>query len=141
MSKLKATKIVFERAEGRPSECVAKTFTGPNLWEECETYVFRQRWTAPEQGGYDKCDVVITFEADATGDELSYKMRYDMTHPNAGGHGDTIAKHLRSLWLFYSFRKTPAHLTPGRHECVLKNLNVDIAQYARFCDTYEIPGM
>lgn len=139
MSKLKATKVVFERAEGRVEECVARTFTGEKLWEELETYVFRQRWTAPRSGGYDKCDVLVTFEADETGDQLTYKTRYDMTHPDAGGYGDTIAKHILTEWLFYSFRKTPRHLTREQHQRVIKNLEIDTEKFGRFCDTYEVP--
>lgn len=141
MTKLKATKILFDRAEGPVGMCLARTFTGPTLWEDCETHVFRQRWTAPKEGGYDKCDVYVTFEADETGDELTYKTRYDMTHPDAGGYADSIQRHVRLEWMFYAFRSTPAHLTREKHELILKRLEVDTAKFAKFCDTYEIPGM
>lgn len=138
--KFKATEILFARAEGRSHECVSQTFTGSTCWEDVENHIRSASRTAPEQGGYDKCDVTIKFEKDETGDEATYSLRYDMKHPNSGDF-ETLAKHVRSSWLFYAGRYTPPHLTPERHRQVLVNLKVDVVGYARLCDKYEVPGL
>lgn len=140
MSKLKVVEIVFERAEGRAHECVSRTFVGANIWNDVEDHIRQISRTAPERGGYDKCDVKIKFEKDATGDDTHYSTRYDMYHPNTGKF-ETLASHVRSSWLFYADRRTPSHLTPERHKQVLKNLEVDVAGYAHLCDTHEVPGL
>ena len=141
MNKLNAIKIVFERAEGRVDECTKHVFEGFTCWEEVERHIRTVRMTAPATGGYDKCDVEITFEADATGDHMTYKLRYDMQHPDRSGLADTLSKHVRDGWSFYAFRTTPPHLTRERHLQVLKNLEVDPMEWSHLIDTYAIPGL
>lgn len=136
-----AIKIVFRRAEGRSHELGEYTFEGPTCWDDCERHIFSARRTAPAQGGYDKCDVKITFAPDATGDSFTYSLRYDMAHPDRTGYGDTLAKHVSSSWLFYSLRYTPAHLTRERHEQLIENLRIDTAVWGRLIDTYVVPGL
>lgn len=139
MHKLTATKIEFRRAEGMTHECITRTFEGPDCWKRCEEHVMKERHTAPEEGGYDKCDVVITFEADDTGEPFSYKFRYDMTHPSVGGYDDTVAKHVRNSWAFYAGRWTPSHMTTERHQRFLKDMEIDPCLWGSFLDTYEVP--
>jgi hypothetical protein len=141
MTKLNAIKIVFERAEGRVEECTKHVFEGPTCWEDVEAHIRKARMTAPATGGYDKCDVEITYEKDATGDQLTYSLRYDMQHPDRSGYGDTLAKHVASSWLFYSMRETPSHLTREQHVRVLKNIGADTAEWSRLIDTYAVPGL
>lgn len=141
MNKLTAVKIMFERVEGRSEECTKHVFEGPTCWEDVESHISRARLTAPATGGYDKCDVEITYAPDETGDQLTYSLRYDMQHPDRSGHDDTLAKHVRSSWLFYAMRETPPHLTRERHERVIKNLEINPAEWVRLIDTYAVPGL
>lgn len=141
MTKLNAVKIVFERVEGYSHECTKHVFEGPTCWEDVEAHIAKARLTAPATGGYDKCDVEITYEKDATGDALTYSLRYDMQHPDRSGYGDTLAKHVRSSWMFYAMRETPPHLTRERHERVIKNLEIDPAVWSRMIETYAVPGL
>lgn len=141
MTKLNAVKIVFHRVEGRTDECTRHVFEGPTCWDDVESHIRKARMTAPATGGYDKCDVEITYEPDATGDPLTYTLRYDMAHPDRTGVYDTLAKHVRSSWLFYSLRETPPHLTRERHVAVLKSMGADTAEWGRLIDTYAVPEL
>jgi hypothetical protein len=79
--------ITLVRAEGLIAECdrpeTAKTWAHANA-------LFRWSRTAPEHGGYDKCDFTIIFE-----DGYEYKGRYDLMHYRRE-HPD-LARHVRSF--------------------------------------------
>lgn len=132
-----ATKIVFHRAEGQSHECIPQTFTGPAAWEMAELHVMVAARTAPRDGGYDKCDVEITFEGDGREPEV-YRTRYDMVHPESGNY-TPLARHVLSAWNFYSGRRLPAHFTPERWQQLITNLNIEPEKRAAMLDRCYIP--
>lgn len=70
MAKVAVKSVEIERAEGLASECIKVTV--PTLAEATRT-LFQWSHTAPETGGYDKCDFKVTFE-----DGETYDGRFDM---------------------------------------------------------------
>jgi hypothetical protein len=85
---IKPKTITITRAEGPTCECdrpeTADTWAGANA------ILFRWSRTAPETGGYDKCDFKIVFE-----DGHEYDGRYDLMHFRRE-HPD-LARHVRSF--------------------------------------------
>lgn len=130
---IRVTAITFNRAEGRAHECGPRTFTGPDAWRDVERHIMVAARTAPASGGYDKCDVTITFA-----DGFTYRTRYDMVHPTRSGH-ESLASHVRGTWECYAGRRIPAHLaTDGRWERLIETLEIDPAEWAALLDTYAI---
>lgn len=138
--RLVATKIVIHRAEGPVAQCRTVTFTGSRCWPEAEGWIWTESSTAPRTGGYDKCDVEITFEDDGSGDPLVYRTRYDMVH-RCCDNFEPLALHVKRAWEFYAGRWIPVHMDRARWEQFVKNCEVDVDGYNRLCDRYHVPGM
>src|SRR5262252_3966568 len=86
MDRIKRELITITRAEGPTAECGTSTAT---TWPHANAILFRWSRTAPENGGYDKCDFHIVFE-----DGTEYDGRYDLVH-HRREHPD-LARHVRS---------------------------------------------
>jgi len=92
---IKPKLITIERVEGLIEECVTKTATS---WAEANAILLKWSRTAPEHGGYDKCDFKIVFE-----DGYEYEGRYDLMHyrrerPDLGKHvRDFVSYHAGKL--------------------------------------------
>lgn len=117
--------VALNRAEGLTSECGAviyyvgevapriedKHFSGACLIPVKDSEIARavldkfRDWghSAPEGGGYDKCDFEVGWEGGQ-----SYSGRFDMEYGGTDGHGNFWAS-LRSRLEFYSLRLRPAH--------------------------------
>jgi hypothetical protein len=89
---IKPKTITLVRAEGLIQECnkpkVARS------WVEANAILFNWSRTAPEHGGYDKCDFTVIFE-----DGTDYKGRYDLVHyrcqhPNLARHVKDFVRYL-----------------------------------------------
>jgi hypothetical protein len=126
--------ITITRAEGPTADCI--TFVAHN-WEDAEDWLYRSAQSAPSNGGYDKCDVTITFA-----DGEAFKIRYDMVHPFAETWLD-LATSIRLQWEFFAGRWLPAHMEdyPERADNYRRDMNIDVDAWARRCDTYSIPGL
>src|SRR5215467_12129576 len=86
--KIKPKLITITRAEGLVAECnKPETAT---TWPHANAILFNWSRTAPEHGGYDKCDFTIVFE-----DGTDYNGRYDLVHYRRE-HPD-LARHVRSF--------------------------------------------
>jgi hypothetical protein len=134
--KVRATKIVVTRAEGRVHECVTETLEGGNVWEKANATLGRWSRTAPGApgkpgGGYDKCDFTVTYE-----DGEEYEGRYDLR----GDEWPSLENHMAAFLGCYSGRMKPAHMKQADYERFLKyhELEGHCAQYAKFMDTYEV---
>jgi hypothetical protein len=94
------------------------------------------RWseTAPDAGGYNKCDFVITWPQGGT-----YEGRYDLKHhtcvaPSRRGHVQDVAE-------CYSGQKRPAHMTQAQYEdWIKKHMGEESAAYAEVLRTLEALG-
>ncbi len=69
---IKPKTITITRAEGPTKECGTRT---AQSWIEANAILYSWSRTAPEHGGYDKCDFHIMFE-----DGTEYSGRYDLMH-------------------------------------------------------------
>ncbi|MCA8270374.1 hypothetical protein [Burkholderia vietnamiensis] len=122
-------RITVTRGEGPADLCgkqkSVSTFDHANL--------VLSRWsaTAPDSGGYDKCDFEIEFQ-----DGSTYQGRYDLKHFTCATAN--LAGHVQELALFYTGRHTPAHMTPERHQAFLSGHRETVASYQTLIDKYEI---
>jgi hypothetical protein len=112
--------------------------------EECVTVV-RTRWietdwvlkawakTAPEGGGYDKCDFTITYD-----DGETYSGRFDLQRDHMAG-SNLLGNHVRLFCETYSGRRRPTHITPERYRALMKQYGEETTSaYCEFLDSYEI---
>jgi hypothetical protein len=85
---IKPKTITLVRAEGLINECnkpkVARS------WAEANAILFNWSRTAPEHGGYDKCDFTVIFE-----DGQEYKGRYDLVHYRR--EHPSLARHVKDF--------------------------------------------
>ena len=72
---IKATSIMIDRVEGPSALCTKKTLTGENVWQKAQSLLLKHSDTSPKNGGYDKCDFIVTFA-----DGETYQGRYDLKH-------------------------------------------------------------
>lgn len=140
-TRYQAIEIVITRREGPTHLCGRpERFDGPFCWRNADSWILSQSYTAPQHGGYDKCDVQITFVQDDADNQLVYGTRYDMTHVLAK-HYTSLSAQISREWAFYAKRFRPSHMTAERHDEYLAACKVDSALWDRRCDDYEIPGM
>jgi len=139
-TKIRATKIVLERAEGFPHECVRVTIErgasgGGNLWLEANRVL--RGWAATvSPDGYDKVDLSVVYT-----DGDTYTGRMDIEHN--GGDLD-VAEHMCAILNAYALRKVPiryANNTIARARWEHHILNERTALHREACkllDNYEI---
>ena len=128
MTKLQITKVWIARAEGRPSECIARTYEGPGSLKQADTELRSWARTAPEGGGYDKCDFRVTWE-----DGETYEGRYDLVRDDTVKA--SIGAQMVSFLRFYAGTQCPGHLTEVEYRAFLKRSDVDAAEYQVWLDT------
>ncbi|GAC1605822.1 MAG: hypothetical protein NVS3B3_04440 [Aquirhabdus sp.] len=103
--------ITIKRSEGPINRCkdavVVSTFENANS-------VLRQ-WssTAPQGGGYDKCDFVIK---DLDNPDFAYTGRYDLKHFN--DEAANLKTHVLGFLHFVSGKACPSHMTQARYEAM-----------------------
>jgi hypothetical protein len=83
---IKPQTITITRAEGPTNEC-NKPKTAAS-WKDADAILLAWSRTAPENGGYDKCDFEVVFE-----DGHKYDGRYDLVHFRK--EYPDLAKHVR----------------------------------------------
>lgn len=120
-------KVYVERAEGMAHECVPKTF---DQLAKADAHLLVQSRTAPKDGSYDKCDVVVEFT-----DGIKHGIRFDLTHDFKPGD---LLEALRSEAGFYSGKWCPKHLTPAQHLMIMDRVKPERrAQLADIHARYE----
>lgn len=98
--------ITITRVEGYVHECNKPKVA--HSWIEADSILHRWSNTAPEHGGYDKCDFTVVFE-----DGETYEGRYDLVHwrceaPNLANHISSFVNYLAGkppAWLKRSDKK------------------------------------
>ena len=128
MKKIQVKEIVIIRAEGLSAECGKKhTVTSFEDSERILSYMSR---TAPQGGGYDKCDFTVTFE-----DGESYTGRYDLKYTR----DETIAEHMRSFLTWYAGLTENPHCGQKQYEVFMSRQSPEeIAEAKAFLETYQI---
>jgi hypothetical protein len=128
MTKLQITKVKITRAEGRPSECISRTFEGEGSLKLADAELRAWARTTPEGGGYDKCDFWVTWS-----DGETYEGRYDLVRDDTvkASLGGQMVSFLR----FYAGTRCPEHLTEVEYRAFLKRSDVDAAEYQVWLDT------
>jgi hypothetical protein len=96
-------KVELERAEGPIEACIKVEFSGPDAVTQAQKQLRQWGETAPEKGGYDKCDFVITFE-----DGETYTGRYDLVRSGLNDAGETILEQVRRFLGFIAGTYRPA---------------------------------
>lgn len=104
-------KITIIRAEGPSDQCGERN--------ECATFadanMLLRRWsnTAPEKGGYDKCDFKIEDESI----DLNYDGRYDLKHWRC--ESPDLKRHVLDFLLFVGGQNKPRHMTEAQYAVLL----------------------
>ncbi len=131
----KAIKITVHRVEGQIVDCERLVFTGENCWREAEGFLYVSAFAAPSNGGYDKCDVSITFE-----DRFVFQTRYDIVHHNTGKF-ESLATAVKREWQFKAGRSIPSMISHARWQTYIRELHIDPMLWAKRCDQYAVPGL
>jgi hypothetical protein len=137
MNKILAKSIEIERAEGLSSECIAVTV---QTFAQAEATLSRWSMTAPDNGGYHKCDFKVTFE-----DGQTYEGRYDLSRNRADQDAPTLADHIARHLSFYAGahkNELPGYLShmtlADYHRMIGRLTEEQQAEYAAFLNTYQI---
>lgn len=104
-------KIELKRAEGWSAEA---TLTGGDLWNLSDAVLWAWAATAPDSGGYDKCDFIVTYE-----DGETYQGRFDLKRTHTGVKGLLSSQ----IWHHVSFiigQWCPDHMTEEEYQTYVK---------------------
>ena len=130
-ARIRAIKFELNRAEGPSAEC------GPaepvTTWMDADNILRKWSLTAPEFGGYDKCDFTITYA-----DGETYTGRYDLKRHDIG-FPELLARHIRGFVEFCAGLHCPSHMTTEQYREYLSDNN-STAEYQDFLNRYEIGG-
>lgn len=114
---IKATQIKLARAEGRPHECVTVTVDGRHgidVFYAAEQILSRWAATAPDTGGYDKCDFEVEYE-----DGETYDGRYDLVREDTTRF-NKLGEHIRRFQEFCAGLYRPDHLSEEQYAAALR---------------------
>ncbi len=112
-------KIVVQRVEGRHAPPAdnpeQQTFTAPHAWAKADAFLRQQARTAPDTGGYDKCDFVVVFDDDET-----YRGRYDLIRRDVSSP-DILSAHVLHFLRFLTGRHKPEHMSQQQYDDYIAN--------------------
>jgi len=116
---LGALQITLTRGEGPSNEC-GKPQT-VDSFDAADAVL--QNWSrnAPEHGGYDKCDFLITWP-----DGDTYSGRYDLKHYRT--ERPSLARHMVDMVDFYTGKGCPAHMSEAAYTNHLNRIDADTRQ-------------
>lgn len=123
--KIRIASITIARAEGRREECISRTFDSrthnedKTYLEQANTELARWARTAPDSGGYDKCDFTVTWV-----DGETYEGRFDLVRRHIGG-GNLIGVHMENYLLTIAGAKCPSHMESRRYGSYLRSMGYD----------------
>lgn len=131
-----AISIKLTRAEGLIIECGKPvTVTGENVWKQAKSILYSWSSTAPENGGYDKCDFVVTFD-----DQETYTGRCDIKHYTCTDPDLDVAEHITSFMEWHAGLTIHPWCGEDKYkEYLVQNGGEKVMQeYKDFLDSYQI---
>lgn len=107
--KIRAIKVELTRAEGPINECGrSHTWHGEACIERGDERLRQWAATAPNRGGYDKCDFKVTWS-----DGSEYEGRFDLERQHTSASW-LLGEHMVSFQKYMAGEIRPAHATPDR---------------------------
>lgn len=106
--------ITITLGEGPVSQC-DRPFTADSF-RSVNTRLHRWSTSAPEHGGYDKCDFTIVDEVAS----IHYAGRFDLKHWRRGA--PDLRQHVLDHLSFIAGTVAPSHMTPEEHASVLSDV-------------------
>lgn len=110
--------IVVTRAEGAHHECRT---VGTDSWDGAGSLLASWARTAPDRGGYHKCDVTVSWHKDHA--RIGFRFRFDLDRSHFAGV-DLRREALRHAQ-FHAGQWCPPHLTPEQHNAYLEACGID----------------
>jgi hypothetical protein len=128
--KIAVKEVKVTRAEGPTHECITRTVAS---LDEATSMLRRWSFSAPKNGGYDKCDFWITFA-----DGEVYAGRFDMTY-DLEGEG-SLQEHVQSHLMFIAGLHRPLHMDAEKYtRYIRQHVGDDNARSARaYMETYDL---
>lgn len=113
MSKpIRVASVWLSRAEGKTVECERNRSRFFSSFVAANRELASWARSAPEGGGYDKCDFVVTYE-----DGETYEGRFDLTRDHR--YGASLEKQMNDFLRFYAGRYCPPHMTHEKYATFL----------------------
>lgn len=109
MPKTPVAKVTIERVEGLIHECIKKEFEGITALHAADMTLMEWSMTAPDNGGYDKCDFKVEWA-----DGRTYSGRYDLVHYTV--ESPSLAKQIKDTYLFYTGKRKPEHFSEKQYK-------------------------
>jgi hypothetical protein len=92
--------IKMERAEGLTTECIT---VETNTYKQANITLRQWALTAPKNGGYNKCDVVVSFE---NNEKISFRFDMEFQHST---QANILQKEIISLMNWYAGKTENPH--------------------------------
>ncbi|MBW5471551.1 hypothetical protein GPJ61_27575 [Brevibacillus formosus] len=126
MEKVQMKQITFARVEGRHEDLFKKEF---DRWLDAEIEINQAALTAPDTGGYDKCDFTIEWQ-----DGNTYKGRFDLQREHSMAQSP-LKDHVMGFLRFLAGEDRPDHMTEQQYLPFISERREDAR---RFLQTYQI---
>jgi hypothetical protein len=127
-TKIQVKEITITRGEGPSSECGKKHVVAS--YDEAEKVLTRMAYTAPKNGGYDKCDFTVTFADDET-----YTGRYDLKYDRE----ESLTEHMMGFLEWYAGEAKNPHCGEKKYQEFMSRISPqEIAEVKLFLATYQI---
>lgn len=128
VTKIRLQSILIHRAEGTTEECIERCVSS---FKDADAVIRRMAVTAPEDGSYDKTDILVEFE---DGKKFGFRFDMDRGHATSVGLRADARRHVE----FYAGRWRPERMSPDRYLTYLRNWPEEQkAAFAEFLDRYE----
>ena len=126
--KIQVKEIVITRAEGLISEC-GKKFIAKS-YSDAEAILSQMSKTAPQSGGYDKTDFIVTFA-----DGETYQGCYDLRYTRE----ESLGEHMRNFIEWYAGLTQNPHCGKIQYDAFMARQSPEEVQEAKlFLATYQI---
>jgi hypothetical protein len=127
--KHKIVKVFIERAEGPAYLCKKHEWEGPDSIYAAQIFLNSFQGTYPSRGGYDKHDVVLTWDDGAT-----LAMRMDCMALGCENNDLDIREHLKMFVGFMTGIRKPDHMPEDRYR---KYIEKDKDKFIAFAQSHE----
>jgi len=130
--KIQPKTIWVRRAEGRTEEIERDGEHTVSTFAEADEVLKRWAWSAPDTGGYDKCDFKVVYE-----DGEEYEGRFDLKRDHRYGE-NLLGKHMLDFVTFYAGVRCPGHMKPAQYEAFMHDHADQQIETAKFMLGYQM---